>query len=48
MPGSEAEAAGLLDAYLSAQHERAEEVARAVGGGNGLGPEWIQPGKPVQ
>jgi integrase len=48
MPGSEAEAAGLLDAYLSAQHERAEEAARAAGGGNGLGPEWIQPGKPVQ
>jgi integrase len=31
MPGSEAEAAGLLDAYLSAQRERAEEAARAAG-----------------
>lgn len=31
MPGSEAEAAGLLDVYLSAQHERAEEAARAAG-----------------
>jgi integrase len=32
MPGSEAEAATLLDTYLSAQHERAEESGRAVGG----------------
>jgi hypothetical protein len=31
MPGSEAEAAGLLDAYLSAQRERTEEAARAAG-----------------
>lgn len=31
MPGSEAEAAGLLDAYLSAHRERAEEAARAAG-----------------
>jgi integrase len=31
MPGSEAEAAGLLDAYLSAQRERAEEAARSAG-----------------
>jgi hypothetical protein len=31
MPGSEAEAADLLDAYLSAQRERAEEVARSAG-----------------
>jgi integrase len=29
MPGSEAEAAGLLDAYLTAERERAEDVARA-------------------
>ena len=29
MPGSEAEAAGLLDAYLTAQHAGAEERARA-------------------
>ncbi len=32
MPGSEAEAAGLLDAYLTAQRERDEEAARAAGG----------------
>lgn len=31
MPGSEAGAAGLLDAYLSAQRERAEEAARSAG-----------------
>jgi integrase len=31
MPGSEAEAARLLDAYLSAQQERDEEAARAAG-----------------
>lgn len=31
MPGSEAEAAGLLDACLSAQREQAEEAARAAG-----------------
>lgn len=30
MPGSKAEAAGLLDAYLSAQRERAEEAARGL------------------
>jgi hypothetical protein len=28
MPGNEAEAAGLLDAYLDAQHKRADENAR--------------------
>ncbi len=32
MLGSEAEDASLLDAYLSAQHELDEEVARAAGG----------------
>jgi hypothetical protein len=32
MPGSEAEGARLLDAYLSAQRERDEEAARAAGG----------------
>jgi integrase len=32
MPGSEAEAAGLLDAYLDAQRKRDEEAARAAGG----------------
>jgi hypothetical protein len=31
MPGSEGEAAELLDAYLIAQRERAEEAARAAG-----------------
>ena len=33
MPGSEAEAAGLLDTYLDAERERAAEQARAAGGG---------------
>jgi integrase len=32
MPGSEGEAAGLLDTYLTAQRERAEGAARAAGG----------------
>ena len=32
MPGSEAQAAGLLDAYLDAERERAAEAARAAGG----------------
>ena len=31
-PGSEDEAAELLDAYLAAQRERAESAARAAGG----------------
>lgn len=31
MPGSEAKAAGLLDAYLSAQREQVEEAARSAG-----------------
>ena len=31
MPGSEDEAAGLLDTYLEAQRQRAEEAARAAG-----------------
>src|SRR5215204_4386199 len=30
MPGSEDEAAGLLDTYLEAQRQRAEEAARAA------------------
>jgi integrase len=30
MPGSEDEAAGLLDAYLEAKREAAEECARAA------------------
>jgi len=33
MPGSEAEAAGLLDAYLTAQLDRATEAARGAGEG---------------
>jgi hypothetical protein len=33
MPGSEAEAAGLLDAYLGAHRERSDEQARDAGGG---------------
>jgi integrase len=32
MPGSESEAAGLLDSYLTAQRERDESAARAAGG----------------
>ncbi len=32
MPGSEAQAAELVESYLSAQHDRAEEAARAAGG----------------
>ena len=32
MPGSEAEAAGLLDVYLTAESKRAEEAARGAGG----------------
>ena len=32
MPGSEEEAAALLDSYLTAQRERAEEAARGAGG----------------
>jgi hypothetical protein len=31
MPGSEEEAAGLLDSYLEGQRESAEEVARSAG-----------------
>lgn len=36
MPGSEAEAAGLLDAYLSAQRSTAETTARSAGGAAGF------------
>ena len=32
MPGSEEEAAGLLDSYLDAQRERAEGQARSAAG----------------
>jgi hypothetical protein len=31
MPGSEAEAAALVDAYLTAQRKQAEDQARAAG-----------------
>jgi len=31
MPGSEAEAVGLLDTYLAAQQKRDEETTRAAG-----------------
>ena len=31
MPGSEAEAAGLVESYLDAQRERDEDAARAAG-----------------
>jgi hypothetical protein len=31
MPGSEAESAGLLEAYLAAQKKAAEEAARTAG-----------------
>ena len=33
LPGSEAEAAGLLDAYLGPERERAEDAARGAGAG---------------
>jgi hypothetical protein len=33
MPGSEAEAAGLLDAYWDAERKRAEDAARSAGAG---------------
>jgi len=33
MPGSEAEAAGLLDGYVAAQRESAAEAARSAGTG---------------
>ena len=32
MPGSAAQAAELVESYLSAQHDRAEDAARASGG----------------
>ena len=32
LPGSEEEAAGLLDTYLDAEQQRAEEAARGAGG----------------
>jgi integrase len=36
MPGAEAEAAGLLDAYLTVERERADATARAGGRGDGV------------
>jgi integrase len=51
MPGSEEEAAGLLDAYLAADRDRAEEQARAAGGGPAAEPTAEQlphrEGKPL-
>jgi hypothetical protein len=38
MPGSEEEAAELLDGYLVSQRERAEDAARRAG--EGLAGEW--------
>jgi hypothetical protein len=35
MPGSEEEPAGLLEAYLQAQRERAEDAARGAGASHG-------------
>ena len=36
LPGSEAEAAGLLDAYLAADRVRAEDAARSEGSETGV------------
>jgi hypothetical protein len=43
MPGSEGEAAGLLNTYLAAQRERAEDAARSAGDsliGGFTGDSW--------
>lgn len=46
MPGTEAEAAALLDTYVEAQRERAEEAARAAGSTlTGEQPGEREPGK---
>jgi integrase len=47
MPGSEDEAAGLLDAYLVAQRRRAEEAARAAGAGGDRSATGAFTGAPV-
>ena len=41
MPGSEEEAAGLLDGYLEAERERAEEQARSAD----CGTDWRTTGE---
>jgi hypothetical protein len=41
MPGSEAEAAGLLDTYLDTERKRAEDAARAAGRLS----DWRTPGE---
>jgi hypothetical protein len=50
MPGSEAEAAGLLDAYVAAERERAEEAARGAEPGTRerLAPEGEPPAFPAR
>jgi Phage integrase family len=47
LPGSEAEAAGLLDRYLCAQRERAEEQARAAEALHDAGLGGASGGAPV-
>lgn len=47
MPGSEDEAANLLDAYLEVQRQRAEEVARAAGAELTEALTGAPPGAPV-
>jgi integrase len=47
MPGSEDEAAGLLDTYLKAQQERAEEQARAATGAQTGAHESLEPASPL-
>jgi hypothetical protein len=46
MPGSEQEAAGLLDTYLDAQRKRSEEAARGAGGALTGAPTETRPGEP--
>ena len=47
IPGSEAEAAGLLDAYLGAERKRQEEAARAAGSGADWRTKWRTGGERV-
>ncbi len=47
MPSSEAEAAGLFDAYLAARRRRDEEAARGAGGVQDLCPTGAPTGAPV-
>jgi integrase len=46
-PGSENEAADLLDTYLEMQRQRAEEAARAAGAGGNRGTTGALTGAPV-